>query len=63
MSAMLERARDTGTSLTGPAGWWGRIRAFLSQVKNEMERVTWPSWKEVQATTLVVILTSVFFGM
>ena len=63
MSVMLERARDMTTGARGPAGWWGRSRVFLSQVKNEMERVTWPSWKEVQATTLVVILTSVFFGM
>ncbi|MBM41545.1 MAG: preprotein translocase subunit SecE [Acidobacteria bacterium] len=28
-----------------------------------MERVTWPTRKEVYATTLVVILTSVFFGV
>ena len=44
-------------------GWWGRSRTFLAQVRNELERVTWPSWKEVQATTLVVILTSVLFGV
>ena len=40
-----------------------RIRLFLSEVRNELKRVTWPSRKEVYATTLVVILTSVFFGM
>ena len=28
-----------------------------------MKRVTWPSRKEVYATTVVVILTSVFFGL
>ena len=28
-----------------------------------MKRVTWPSRREVYATTLVVILTSVFFGL
>ena len=28
-----------------------------------MGRVTWPSRKEVYATTFVVILTSVFFGV
>ncbi len=28
-----------------------------------MARVTWPSRKEVYATTLVVILTSMFFGL
>ena len=44
-------------------GWWGRTRVFLAQVRNEIERVTWPTWKEVQATTLVVILVSVMFGL
>ena len=28
-----------------------------------MGRVTWPSRKEVYATTVVVILTSIFFGV
>jgi preprotein translocase subunit SecE len=62
-SAILERARDTAISSKGVLGWWSRSRTFLSQVRNEMDRVTWPSWKEVQATTLVVILTSVAFGV
>jgi len=44
-------------------GWWGRSRRFLSEVRNETARVTWPSRKEVYATTLVVILTSIFFGV
>jgi preprotein translocase subunit SecE len=40
-----------------------RMRLFLSEVRNELKRVTWPSQKEVYATTVVVILTSVFFGL
>ena len=56
----LETVRDASSSVTG---WIGRSRVFLAQVKNEMERVTWPTRKEVYATTLVVILTSVFFGV
>ena len=60
---MLDRVRDTAASPKGVVGWWGRSRTFLAQVRNEMERVTWPSWKEVQATTFVVILTSVLFGL
>ena len=28
-----------------------------------MRRVTWPARKEVYATTVVVILTSTFFGL
>ena len=51
------RARESVT------GWWGRSRRFLAEVRNEMARVTWPSRREVYATTLVVILTSVFFGV
>jgi preprotein translocase subunit SecE len=51
------RARESVT------GWWARSRRFLSEVRNEMGRVTWPNRKEVYATTFVVILTSVFFGL
>ena len=32
-------------------------------MRNELKRVTWPSRKEVYATTVVVILTSLFFGL
>ena len=51
------RARESVT------GWWGRSRRFLSEVRNEMGRVTWPSQKEVYATTIVVILFSVTMGI
>jgi len=47
----------------GPLGWWQRTGEFLTEVRNEMKRVTWPSQREVYATTVVVILTSVFFGL
>ena len=48
---------------TGIKAWWDNGRTFLTEVRNEMRRVTWPSRKEVYATTLVVILTSAFFGV
>ena len=44
-------------------GRFERARLFLSEVRNELKRVTWPTQKEVYATTVVVILTSVFFGI
>jgi preprotein translocase subunit SecE len=44
-------------------GRFERGRLFLSEVRNELKRVTWPSQKEVYATTVVVIATSVFFGL
>ena len=47
----------------GLLGWWENSRTFLTEVRHEMKRVTWPSRKEVYATTVVVILTSAFFGL
>jgi preprotein translocase subunit SecE len=44
-------------------GRFERMRLFLSEVRNELKRVTWPSQKEVYATTVVVILVSLFFGV
>ena len=55
--SLSQRTRERWT------GWWGRSRRFLVEVRNETARVTWPSKKEVYATTLVVILTSMFFGV
>jgi preprotein translocase subunit SecE len=43
--------------------WWTDARTFLSEVRTEMRRVTWPSRREVYATTLVVLLTAMFFGV
>jgi len=52
-----------GRAREGVTGWWGRSRRFLSEVRNEMGRVTWPSRKEVYATTFVVLVTAAFFGV
>ena len=52
--------------MPGVIGWVPRKiaegRAFLSEVRSELKKVTWPSRAEVQSTTLVVIATSIFFG-
>jgi preprotein translocase subunit SecE len=37
-------------------------RDFLAEVRAELKKVTWPSFTEVQSTTIVVIATTVFFG-
>ena len=47
----------------GVGSWWANTRSFLTEVRNELKRVTWPSRKEVYATTFVVIVTSAFFGV
>jgi preprotein translocase subunit SecE len=52
--------------LAGPLGWvprkLGELRTFFVEVRAELKKVTWPSRDEVYATTMVVILTTVFFG-
>ena len=63
-AAMVEHDESiAGRAKGGVTGWWGRSRRFLAEVRNETARVTWPSRKEVYATTIVVILTSIFFGV
>ncbi len=39
-----------------------RIGGFFSDIRNELRKVTFPSRKEVQATTLVVIITVAVFA-
>jgi len=60
----LEQVKPAPVRATeGAKGWWDNSRNFLVEVRNETRRVTWPSKKEVYATTVVVILTSAFFGI
>jgi preprotein translocase subunit SecE len=54
---------DQHVGLRAPLGWWARANEFFTEVRNEMKRVTWPSRREVYATTVVVLLTSAFFGL
>jgi preprotein translocase subunit SecE len=56
------KRESSGGILGKPVEWWDRSRTFLSEVRSELKKVTWPARREVYATTVVVILTSVFFG-
>jgi preprotein translocase subunit SecE len=46
-----------------PARGLAGIGEFIGRVRDELKRVTWPTKPEVYATTLVVIVTSLFFGL
>ena len=63
MSTMEQVKAPGGSEAGGGQGWLSNTRTFFTEVRNEMRRVTWPSRREVYATTLVVILTSAFFGV
>ena len=43
--------------------WPERIKTFYTDVRTEMKKVTAPSFKEVRATTTVVIITVFLFGV
>ena len=49
--------------VSGVVGKWGEFTGFLSDVRAEMRKVVTPSWKEVQATTTVVIIAVFIFGV
>jgi len=61
--ATIEQVKTVGSGEPNVlARWWNNGRSFLVEVRNEMRRVTWPSRREVYATTVVVVLVSAFFG-
>lgn len=37
------------------AQWPAQTKSYFEDLQGEMRRVTWPSWKQVRATTTVVI--------
>ena len=43
--------------------WPERVKTFYTDVRTEMKKVTTPSFKEVRATTTVVIITVFLFGL
>jgi len=64
-----ETAQGGGPSLQVPEpvnkllAYPRRFRQFLHEVRVEMRQVTWPSRRDVYATTLVVIVTTIFFAL
>jgi len=46
---------EQGNFIQRASGWPVRVKNYFEELQMEMRRVTWPSWKQVRATTLVVI--------
>jgi len=57
---MLDNIKESPDQVTG---WYRRSMRFLAEVRVELSRVTWPTRREVWATTVVVILVSMLFGV
>lgn len=53
---------EGGNFMSRAGSWPARTREYFEDLKQEMRRVTWPSRKQVQATTGVVIGTVFAFA-
>ena len=65
----MEKSESDGAKggwLADAASWvprkFNQGKTFLTEVRTELKKVTWPSKDEVRATTIIVIVTTVFFG-
>ena len=62
MAAETTAISSNGESSNGIAGWYRKVTDYIDDLKGEMRRVTWPSRKQVQATTAVVIAAVFLFA-
>ena len=42
--------------------FWSKWKKFLTEVRTELKRTTWPNRTEVRNTTLVVVVTTFIFA-
>jgi len=56
---VARRERGHSGAPTGPA----RLAQFLHDVRAEMRRVSWPSLKHVQNTTIITVVAVIFFAL
>lgn len=42
--------------------WPQQAKSYIEEVQAEMRRVSWPNWKQVRATTAVVIAAVFLFA-
>ncbi len=48
--------------LSKAGSWPQQTKSYIDEVKAEMKRVSWPNWKQVRATTGVVIAATFLFA-
>ena len=53
---------ESNNLIASVTSWPTRTRDYFNELKLEMKRVTWPSRKQVEGTTVVVIFTVFAFA-
>jgi preprotein translocase subunit SecE len=54
------QARQPSNKLTG---WFHRTAAFLTSVRDELKKVTWPTRPELVKATRMIIVLSIVLGL
>lgn len=60
---MAELAQPRSGFVERVQQWPRELKDYVDSLRAEMRRVTWPNKKQVQSTTIVVILTVFAFGV
>jgi len=64
---MATMAKDVSAGVSGALeavkSWPERLKNYVEGLRMEMRRVTWPNKKQVQATTVVVIICVFVFAL
>ena len=60
---MAEQVAEGSGAWEQTKGVWQQIRQYVSDVKVETKRVTWPGKQEIYGTTVMVLLTTFLFGI
>jgi preprotein translocase subunit SecE len=63
MAKSIAAAADDNSLAGRMKSWPEQVKTFYNDVRTEMRKVTTPSFKDVQATTAVVIITVFLFGL
>ena len=53
---------EANSKIEAVTTWPTRVKDYIGDLRAEMSRVTWPTWKQVRATTGVVIIAVFAFG-
>ena len=53
---------ESGNFIQRAGSWPVRMKNYFEELQTEMRRVTWPSWKQVRATTTVVVIAVFAFA-
>ena len=55
--------RERGLSERPRDNFFERVGSFWRDVRAELKRVTWPTLKEVQHTTVITVIAVIFFAI